>query len=82
VSENKCPMNYGNHDCNKCPGQFEKEELCDWPYALGICPKINECGEINMVLDKDLSFDAIYAECMKEVCRNCGEAERWLKEQL
>ncbi len=73
MSENSCPMGYEKPDCNKCPGQFGKEGLCDWQHIMGICPKINDCGKISAVLSQDLPFDELYAEAMRETCRGCSE---------
>lgn len=74
MNEVKCPMDYPNPDCNKCPGQFGKEGLCDWPYVMGICPEINECRELTTVLDETLFFeDVLYYNAMLETCRSCKE---------
>ena len=73
MSEVKCPMDYPDHDCNKCPGQFGKENLCDWPYIMGICPKINECDKIKEEAPLFPIYDAMYAEIQKETCRKCTE---------
>ena len=36
-----------------------------------ICPKINSCYKIAMILDKDLAFDWLYAKVIKTVCDKC-----------
>jgi hypothetical protein len=35
------------------------------------CPKIESCSKVQMVLDKDLSFDWLYSEEIKKVCQLC-----------
>lgn len=38
------------------------------------CPKLDECGKLEMVLDKDL-LDFQYAEAIRAVCANCSEVK-------
>jgi hypothetical protein len=37
-----------------------------------MCPKINDCYKIKMILDKDMC-DFQYATCIREVCEICRE---------
>jgi len=37
-----------------------------------VCPKINDCYKIKMILDKDM-LDFQYATCIREVCQICVE---------
>jgi hypothetical protein len=36
-----------------------------------ICPKIDSCSKVLMVLDKDFTFDWLYAAELKNVCEVC-----------
>jgi hypothetical protein len=38
-----------------------------------MCPKINTCYKIKIILDKDLAGDWQYALCMRQVCQICKE---------
>ena len=38
-----------------------------------VCPKINTCHKIVMVLDKDLPFPEMYRQAVDSVCQKCGE---------
>ena len=46
-----------------------KEETMPLPL---ICPKLNDCQKVAMVLDKDL-LDLQYAEAIKSICARCTE---------
>jgi hypothetical protein len=35
------------------------------------CPNIENCHKVQMILDKDLSFDWLYDEEIKKVCQLC-----------
>jgi hypothetical protein len=37
-----------------------------------MCPKIDKCEKIKMILDKEM-LDGQYAECIKKACEKCGE---------
>ncbi len=37
-----------------------------------VCPKINACHKIKMVLDKDLPFTELYRQAADSVCQKCG----------
>jgi hypothetical protein len=38
---------------------------------MNTCPKIDDCYQVTMVLDKDYAFDWQYASELKKVCHNC-----------
>jgi len=40
--------------------------------TIKLCPKINDCYKIKMILDKDM-LDSQYAESIKSVCKICKE---------
>jgi hypothetical protein len=42
------------------------------PLIIKMCPKINDCFKIKMILDKDM-LDFQYATCIREVCEICIE---------
>lgn len=35
------------------------------------CPNLNTCFKVQMILDKDLTFDWLYAEAIRAVCGKC-----------
>jgi hypothetical protein len=35
------------------------------------CPILDECSKVKMIFDCDLSFDALYAECIRKTCEKC-----------
>lgn len=39
------------------------------------CAKLETCDKIEIVLDKDLPFDELYASEIQAVCVNCEEKE-------
>ncbi len=64
------------HQCPNCgketEGSFSKG---------GILWAINECYKIRMVMDKDLTFDWLYAKAIQKVCDACKEKEKaWMDE--
>lgn len=38
-----------------------------------VCPGLNDCPKVEMVLDKDLAADWQYAQAIRDVCRQCKE---------
>ena len=38
-----------------------------------ICPRIDTCEKVGMVLDKDLAGDWQYASTIRSVCERCEE---------
>ena len=44
------------------------------------CPKLDVCPKIRIVLDKDLSLDELYADCVRNVCGVCNEDNKPISE--
>lgn len=39
---------------------------------MTLCPKLDNCQKVLMVLDKDLAFDWLYSAEIKRVCDLCN----------
>ena len=40
---------------------------------MAMCPKMDNCKKLKMILDKDLTFDWLYSAQIKKVCEICNQ---------
>ena len=45
------------------------------------CRKLDTCGKIRMVADKELGEDQQYAQIIRRVCERCDEGMSWEDEK-
>jgi hypothetical protein len=43
---------------------------------MEVCPKLDSCHKVQMILDKDLTFDWLYAAEIKKVCELCNSSAK------
>jgi len=69
MSNQKCPLGYAVPDCSACC--YQKEGLCDYPYAIGDCPGLGNCQKVAAVLDQQLEVPQMYVVMIRKTCQEC-----------